>query len=327
VRSPGGTPYEAAEDREAVDAGARVGPRVYSTGYLMEWQRTYYKMAVAVASERHLEMEMERARVLEHDLVKSYVRMPDLQQRTMVELAHSHGIPVSSHEVFPSALVGIDGVEHTTGTSRRGYSPKVTSGQRSYGDVAAIVGAAGMTMTPTLTLGPTWLRRIVSEDPALASDDRFALLPPWMERQVRGMGPGTGTSTGPGAAGRGAAGGARADAGPIGEMVMAMQRSGARVVAGTDTPNPANLHAELRGYVAAGMTPYEALRAATVVPAEALGLEAGSIERGKIADLVIVDGNPLEDLANAYRVRAVIANGRPIELRELLAPGGAAPTR
>ena len=300
VRSPGGTPYEAAEDREAVDAGVRPGPRVYSTGYLMEWQRTYYKMAVAIASERHLEMELERARALEHDLIKSYVRMPDLMQRRIVEFAHANGIPASSHEIYPSAMVGIDGVEHTTGTSRRGYSPKVATLQRSYGDVAAIIGGANMTFTSTMTLGPTWLRRIVAEDPVLADDPRFALLPPWLEAPVRRMG--AGDTTG--------------DAGPIGAMVMAVQRAGGRVVAGTDTPNPANLHAELRAYVAAGMTPYEALRAATIVPAQALGLDAGTIERGKIADLVIVQGSPLERIGDAYRVQAVLANGRVVPVPE-----------
>ncbi|MBL8983786.1 MAG: PD40 domain-containing protein, partial [Gemmatimonadetes bacterium] len=53
VRSPGGTPYEAIEDREAVESGTRPGPRLFVTGYLMEWQRVYYKMAVAVSSEAH----------------------------------------------------------------------------------------------------------------------------------------------------------------------------------------------------------------------------------------------------------------------------------
>ena len=50
VRSPGNTPYEAVEDREANEAGVRPGPRVYGTGYLMEWQRVYYKMGIAISS-------------------------------------------------------------------------------------------------------------------------------------------------------------------------------------------------------------------------------------------------------------------------------------
>jgi imidazolonepropionase-like amidohydrolase len=101
-------------------------------------------------------------------------------------------------------------------------------------------------------------------------------------------------------------------------MVIDAQKAGARIVAGTDTPNGANLHGELMSYVMAGMTPYQALRTATVNPAEALGLDAGSVEPGKLADLVMVDGNPLEDIAHTHRVRRVVANGRLYELEDLL---------
>ena len=66
------------------------------------------------------------------------------------------------------------------------------------------------------------------------------------------------------------------------------------------------------------MTPYEALKAATVNPAQALGLDAGTIEPGKLADLIVVDGDPLADVANAHKVNRVIANGRVYELNQLL---------
>ena len=63
-------------------------------------------------------------------------------------------------------------------------------------------------------------------------------------------------------------------------MVMDAMRAGALIVAGTDTPNAINLHGEMMAYVLAGMTPYEALKAATVNPAQTLGLDAGTIEPG-----------------------------------------------
>ena len=98
---------------------------------------------------------------------------------------------------------------------------------------------------------------------------------------------------------------------------MDVMRAGGVIVAGTDTPNAINLHGEIAAYVAAGMTPFEALKAATVNPAQALGLDAGTIEAGKLADLVIVDGDPLANVANAHKVRRVIANGRVYEMEQL----------
>lgn len=323
VRSPGGTPYEAVEDREAVDAGVRPGPRLYTTGYLLEWNRTYYKMAVAISSVSHLELELERARALQHDLVKSYVRMPDLQQRRIVEFAHAAGVPAASHEVYPAALIGIDGTEHTTGTSRRGYSPKAAALGRSYGDVAALFAASGLPITPTLALGGGGLRQLMAQDTSLAADPRFALYPPWLRATLTPSGEAAATASLPPATV--AAFAAAASAG--GQMVVGLMRAGTKVVAGTDTPNAATLHGELLTYVQAGMTPFEALRTATVNAAEQLGLDAGEIAAGKLADLVFVDGDPLTDISATVRVRGVIANGRVFRMADLAArPATASPS-
>jgi Tol biopolymer transport system component len=126
VRSPGNTPYEGVEDVEANEAGVRPGPRLFSTGYLYEWRRTYYKMGVAISSPAHFEMELELSKVLEHDLIKSYVRLPDLQQKRMVEFAHSIGIPVATHEIYPAAFVGVD--EPARLFSQAGHAPAQLSG-------------------------------------------------------------------------------------------------------------------------------------------------------------------------------------------------------
>ena len=151
VRSPGNTPYEGVEDIEANESGVRPGPRLFSTGYLFEWRRTYYKMGVAISGPAHFEMELELAKVLHHDLLKSYVRLPDLQQKRMVEFAHSIGIPVATHEIYPAAYVGVDATEHVGATSRRVYSPKQATLQRSYQDVVQLFGQSQRYLTPTVS--------------------------------------------------------------------------------------------------------------------------------------------------------------------------------
>ena len=305
VRSPGNTPYEPVEEREASEANVRIGPRVYGTGNLMEWQRVYYKMGIAISSNAHFEMELQRAKVLQYDMLKSYVRLPDLQQKRMVEFAHSIGIPVATHEIFPASFVGVDNTEHTSATSRRGYSPKMATLQRSYEDVIQLFGKSGRYLTPTM-FGAG--RQVFVMDPALKDDPRFKLYPEWMQQQTAQMA-------------NPAAPNLAVDPTGNGKMVMDVMRAGAVIVAGTDTPNAINLHGELAAYVAAGMTPYEALKAATVNPAQALALDAGTIEAGKLADLVIVDGDPLANVANAHKVRRVIANGRVYELEQLIKSG------
>src|SRR5262245_50735754 len=319
VRSPGNTPYEAVEDREANEAGVRPGPRVYGTGYLMEWGRVYYKMGIAISSVAQFEMELQRAKGLQHDLIKSYVRLPDPQQKRMVEFAHSIGVPVATHEIYPASLVGVDNTEHTAATSRRGYSPKMGTLQRSYEDVVQLFGQSGRIFCPMISGGGA--RRLFEKDAALKNDPRFKLYPEWIQRQVAAQ---------PVSAN---AGGGGDPTGGSGKMVLDIMKAGGLVVSGTDTPNGVNLHGELMAYTMAGMSNFDALKAATVNPGIALGLNAGTIEAGKLADLIMLDGDPLADIANTTKVRRVIANGRVYELDELLtgkvrpAPQTAGPQR
>jgi hypothetical protein len=222
----------------------------------------------------------------------------------MVDFAHSIGVPVATHEIFPASLVGVDNTEHTAATSRRGYSPKQSTLQRAYADVIQLFGKSGRYLCPMISgMGS---RRIFAAEPSLAQDPRFALYPQWMRDDIPPTTPGGADSPG------------------NRRMVMDVMNAGGKIVAGTDTPNGINLHGELTAYVQAGMTPYQALRAATVNPAEALVLDAGRIAPGLLADVVLVDGNPLEDIAAAHRVKHVIANGRSYTLDELLHPSPAA---
>jgi imidazolonepropionase-like amidohydrolase len=93
------------------------------------------------------------------------------------------------------------------------------------------------------------------------------------------------------------------------QIVGAMQRAGVRIMAGTD--DVATLHEELKLLVTAGLTPMEALRAATSNPAEFLErADLGTIAPGALADLVLLSADPTIDIANSRRVSATIAAGR-----------------
>jgi len=103
-------------------------------------------------------------------------------------------------------------------------------------------------------------------------------------------------------------------------ILGALHKAGVRIVAGIDGGVPGHtLYRELELYVKAGFTPMEAIRAATIVPAQTMNLqsEIGTVEPGKRADLILVDGNPIEDIGNIRRVSAVIARGRLYDSRAL----------
>ena len=103
-------------------------------------------------------------------------------------------------------------------------------------------------------------------------------------------------------------------------IVGALHHAGIPVIAGTDQAVPGySLHREIELYVQAGFTPLEAIQAATIVPARAMGLgqESGTVEKGKRADLLLIDGNPLEDIHNTRNIEYVITNGVMYHTAEL----------
>jgi len=102
------------------------------------------------------------------------------------------------------------------------------------------------------------------------------------------------------------------------EVVQLLHNAGVPFLAGTDTPPGVyifpgfSLHEELQRFVAAGFSPLEALQTATLNPARFFQMEDqfGTIEKGRWADLVFLDANPLEDIRNTQKVAAVVLNGR-----------------
>jgi imidazolonepropionase-like amidohydrolase len=102
------------------------------------------------------------------------------------------------------------------------------------------------------------------------------------------------------------------------EVVGMLHKAGVPFLAGTDTPPGVyifpgfSLHEELQRFVAAGFTPLEALQTATLNPARFFGMEdqLGTVEKGNLADLVLLNANPLEDISNTQKITGVVLNGR-----------------
>lgn len=98
--------------------------------------------------------------------------------------------------------------------------------------------------------------------------------------------------------------------------VKEMQQAGVKLLVGTDGRLFGyDVHSEMAEMVAAGLTPLQVLQAATKNAADYLGKldSMGTIEKGKIADLVLLDANPLESIGNATKIRSVVVNGRLLD--------------
>ena len=308
VRCPACDAWEIAEAREAGESGKRIAPRWFGTGGTFDGSRIYYGGAAALGGPAQVELELANARDLGYDLVKTYVRLADPVQKRVVSGAHALGVPVTSHELYPAVAFGADGVEHVRGTSRRGYSTKVSELSRSYADVVDLLAASGMTITPTVGIYGAY-GLLTADDPSLFDDPRVETFFPW------------------------APGAARAPADPAvarrlaGDMASLPRRvlaAGGRVVVGTDAPiNPpgVSLQAEMEALVRyGGMRAADVLRATTSVSAEALGYAGmlGTVEPGALADLVVIGGDPLSDIGAVREVRVVVQAGRVYEMERLL---------
>jgi imidazolonepropionase-like amidohydrolase len=101
------------------------------------------------------------------------------------------------------------------------------------------------------------------------------------------------------------------------ELTSSLRDAGVPMMTGTDSPDPwvfpgFSLHDELELLVESGFTPGQALRAATYNPAEFIGklTDYGMAEKGLVADLVLLDANPLDDIHNTRKISAVIVGGK-----------------
>ncbi|MGH9347097.1 MAG: amidohydrolase family protein [Vicinamibacterales bacterium] len=312
LRDTGMETYQSVEFREMWDSGERIGPRTQLTGPIWDGSRvTGATEFYPIEPGPRVELELERQRKLGMDWFKTYSRLPHAIMKRIVEFAHKSGMAVTSHEIYPVGVWGVDFTEHVV----FGNPFKISALGNTYADAFQLMAGGGMTVVPTLNMAT--YAALATEDPTLFDEERIKVfVPEWaqvgMHSRMRRY-----KDTGPE---------------PIahlirekGKLLKALAKEGVRIVAGTDAsnlPHGLALHVEIVSLVRVGFTPVEALQMATLTAAESLGLDGdlGSIESGKLADMVVVNGDPLTDVNAARKVTTVIKNGQVYEMKALLAP-------
>ncbi|MFI5807697.1 amidohydrolase family protein [Streptomyces sp. NPDC051561] len=305
-----GFSYEQARIREDIVAGRLAGPRLLTTGELLDGPRVAYSMGRAHRTSEGLGRSLARGQALDWDFVKTYVRAPMAYMEQAARFGHRRlGAMSGSHLASQGTQAGQDLTSHLTATERADRGHGTTSEQLTYQDTLINYTEGGLKLLAT----PFTAQVLLGDFPELADDPRVTvMMPPWDAAVLR-------------------AGAARP---PTDTDRLVLRREldsyrrviegGGRMALGTDTPIvPVGLplHVSLRALVRHGLSAAQALRTVTLSAAELYGAERelGSVEVGKIADLTLVDGNPFADFDDLVKISGVLVGGRVHERGALTA--------
>jgi imidazolonepropionase-like amidohydrolase/Tol biopolymer transport system component len=307
VREMGNPTASAKGFQEMIVAGIQSGPRVVLGGFIGNsqihpWLADSPQPIGNPDGEAGAARVLSLARAFDFDFIKMYEPINPFSGAEFIQMAHEQGFPVSSHAGYPLPLVaaGIDSKEHAISFLELG--PRICGTLRD--DIVQLAKKAGTGIVPTLSMMARQLaardRSIVAEvqdsaflDGLLALygfNTRSAAFEQRLEKEIL--------------SGR--------------ENVRRLHKAGVPVAAGTDTPfywMPWALQRELEELVASGLSPLEAITAASLNSALVLKAEKdiGTVEAGKLADLVILDADPLEDIRNTRRIWRVVQGGRIVD--------------
>lgn len=333
-------------------AGALLGPRFLANGSIVDGPQPAQPGSVAVGTAEAARRAVDSLVAGGADFIKVYIRLPREAYFAVAAQAKQRGVPFVGHvpvavRTEEAADAGQRSIEHTHelewSCSTRGDSirtaflgdpapTRATYRRARAALVATWSGAQCASAIAALRRNATWfVPTLVVEWAPLAADSvlgdpaTLAVVPGAMLEAWR-----SGDAALPPDARRVSE--ARLRSGF--EVVRLLHQAGVPLLAGTDVGNPFvvpgfSLHTELEMLVRAGLSPLAALQAATVNPARFLAAtdSLGTVEPGKLADLVLLDADPLADIRNTARIRAVITNGRYLDraaLDAMLADAGRA---
>jgi Tol biopolymer transport system component len=292
---------EQARLREDIAAGRLAGPRLLTTGELLDGSRVGYSMGRAHRTPEGLRRSLDRGAALEWDFVKTYVRAPAWIMSEAARFGHERlRVRSGSHLCSQGIQTGQDLTTHLVATERAEYGHGATAGGLTHRDTVENYAHGGFHLLET----PFGAITLLADHPELVDDARVsAMMPPWDVLAIRDR------------AGKPATDIERLQLRREFDTCRTVIASGGRLALGTDaplTPVGLHLHLGLRALVAHGFTPSEALLTVTAVPARVFGAERdlGTTEAGKLADLTIVDGDPFTDFDDLARVHRVLIAGR-----------------
>lgn len=329
--------------RGAIASGSLPGPRVYAAGHILDGPKPIWPGSASAATPADGRRLVDSLKAAGADFIKVYSLLPRDVFLAIAEQAKAKSISFAGH--VPEAVdyreasnAGQRTMEHLTGmpiacssreaefraargaalgdmqTWRRVATEQGVPIRESYdakkcAELFALLKKNMSWQVPTLTVNRNMA---YLDDSTMASDPRLKYIPKFLSS---GWNPKTDFRLKDRTAAQWQSAKKTYDLQV--RMVGEMYKAGVPMLAGTDVLNPYclpgfSLHDELAYLVGAGLTPLDAIRSATINPARLLGAEdtLGTVAQNKVADLLLLDGDPLVDIRNTTRINAVVANGR-----------------
>jgi imidazolonepropionase-like amidohydrolase len=326
VRDLGGNFEQIDRWRKEIAGGTIIGPRIFQAGAFVDGPKKMGELRASVTIVVNNPEEARRAVVTQKkrgvDFIKVHNGISHDAYLALADECRKQGIPLATHlptsvRIAEASDAGTHSIEHIEMLTET-IAFDVAPGEKPKGALAALAEitdekanalfarfAKNKTWyTPTLVAYYTFLQE---------AEENFVKDPARWKNGMEGR---------------------RKMFNRFKELVGMMQRAGVRLLAATDfssksgvypypVPQPGtDLHEELAYFVESGLTPMQALQTATVNPAKWFNIQKdyGTIAKGKMADLVLLDANPLENIKNTRKISAVIISGKIVHQTTLINP-------
>ncbi len=313
--------------RTKIANGEKLGPTIYTAGNIFDGDPPHLRGMTVIVDPADADKAVKVQKDGGYDFIKVYTGLKVPAYDAIVDAAAKHDMRVVGH--VPTA-VGLEhvlakkqaSIEHLMGYPEAARDADAPSPATWTSDLdakkvrvlARETQAAGVWNCPTLVVNMK-LELSPNEVEAFFKSPEFQLVPPTLKRM----------SPAPTQDDKPIEPGLRSQReNNRNEIVKALRDAGARLLLGTDTGNPylvpgVSAHEELALLVNAGLSPYEALRTGTSDAAEFLGAlnDFGTIAVGKRADMILLDANPLKNIASINLISGVMVRGRWLPETEL----------